>query len=442
MRTVIILIAGLLLLPTVLLAQAELCPALVQAAYAAAALECADVQPGEACFGNRPLDVSALGQGSFTRPGHKITGLQTLTSGAMNPGAGEWGVAVLNVVANAPDQTLTMIVLGDVTLENASAAESPVMLANLRVVEKVGLIVRAAPEEDAEVVALLNFGDIVPATGRLEFIEWLRVALPDGGSGWVSALSVLPEGDVDALPVVSAADTPPETFYSPLQAIEFTSGAESAPCSDAPASGILIQTMQPVSVQANGVDIQLDGTVFLQAPRELSVHVLEGTAQVTSREETESAAAGWRIEVRYDTEAHILTHPRKAEQDAYVQMRPLPFELLPRGIDEPEFNLMGVTTPAAPDRPVLEGIIDDSPCTVAAGNEVRLRQGPGRDYPIVGALYAGESARPDARAEGEGDVVWWRLSPGIWVSSDVVFFGGACEDLPFVESPPLPTATP
>jgi hypothetical protein len=443
MTKMIFLLAALLLLAVPgLMAQPEACPALVQAAYAAAALECADVPPGMACYGNAPLEVSALDSGSFRRPGDRIGGVQRLASGSMQTDAGAWGVAVLNVPANYPDQTITMIVLGGVIVENASPAQAPVVLANVRVAERVGLIVRAAPEENAERVGLLNFGDIVPATGRLPYLEWLRVALPNGGSGWVSALSVLPEGDVDALPVVSAADEPPQTFFSPLQALTLETAIEDSRCSAAPESGLLLQTSQPVTMQINDMTLQFDGTLYVQAPREFIVYVLEGSAQITLPDgKSETVWADWRARVRYDRPDQPGGAFRVPDQSPYFRLRPLPLNLLPRAVKDPAFNLIGVATPAPAERSPLEGMDASSPCTIAAVNEVRLRRGPGREYPILGALYPNESARPDARARGSDGAIWWRLPGEVWVSANVVLAVGMCSNtLPLVEAPPPPAA--
>jgi hypothetical protein len=443
MRTIITLLGGMLAFGPLALAQTDMmCPALVEAAYAAAALECEQVAPGTACYGSRPLTVTALGSGNFTRPGHRIGGVQSLESGPMDAASGEWGVAILNVPANAPDQALTMIVLGAVTLADTSGADAPVSTVPVRVTFSGGANLRARPAEDAALVAPLVVGQIIPALGRLADDSWLRLFLDDGRSGWVRVDLVTVTGDLDWLPVVTAASQPPESLYSPLQAFDLISAADDAPCSDAPDSGLLLQAAQPVNLRVNGVDLEMDGTVYLQAPRELIVNVLEGTARVASGGETQTTQAGNRIRVRYDAAEQALTTPRPPEPYSYVRLRPLPLNLLPREIEEPAFNLLGIVTPAAPDQPLLDGITASHACTVAAVNEVRLRRGPGRDYPIQGALYAGESARPDARAAGTDGILWWRLTGGVWVRSDVVLAAGTCGDLPLVEPTPSPTPTP
>jgi hypothetical protein len=424
------------------LAQENICPALVQAAYSATDLECSDLTTGEACYGNRPLDVTALATGDFTRPGHRISGVQALESGAMRPDTGEWGVAELSIATNAPGQTVTMVVFGAVALEDASGQSASVNTLPARVTFPGGTNLRAQPVEDAEIIAPLVAGQIIPATGRLEDGSWFQLYLDSERSGWARADVIRVEGDLEWIPVVTADDPAPESLYNPLQAFNFSSTEQDAMCAEAPDSGILLQAAQPVSMLVNGADVQFDGTIYLQAPREMTIHVLEGTAQVTSGGETQTAEAGKRIRIRYDTGAQTLGAPRAPEDFFYVRMIALPLHLLPREVPEPAFNLLGVVTPAVPDQPVLQGIIDESPCTAAALNEVRLRQGPGREYPIQGALYANETARPDATAIGSDGMLWLRLAQGVWVRDDIVLTAGACANLPTVEAPPVPTATP
>lgn len=429
-------------LPTLAAAQDNLCPALVRAAYSATDLECSDLAPGEACFGNRPLDVTALDTGSFTRPGHRINGVQALSSGTMRPDAGEWGMAELNIASGTPGQTVTMIVFGAVALEDASGQSAPVNTLPARVTFPGGTNLRAQPAEDAPIVAPLVAGQIIPATGRLEDGSWFQLVLDSERSGWARADVIRVEGDLEWIPVVTADDPAPESLYNPLQAFNFSSTEQDALCAEAPDSGILLQAAQPISMLINGADVQFDGTIYLQAPREMTIHVLEGTMQVTSGGETQTANAGKRIRVRYDTGAQTLAAPRTPEDYHYARMLPLPLDLLPREVPEPVFNLLGVVTPAVPNQSALEGIIDDSPCTAAALNEVRLRQGPGREYPIQGALYANETARPDGTAIGSDGMLWLRLAQGVWVRDDIVLTRGRCADLPTVEAPPVPTATP
>jgi len=75
--------------------------------------------------------------------------------------------------------------------------------------------------------------------------------------------------------------------------------------------------------------------------------------------------------------------------------------------------------------------------TVSASNNVNLRGGPGTNYPIVGSLASGQTARVEAR-NGE----WLYLSSGKWVASWVVTVTGSASSLPSRSAPPPPAAAP
>src|SRR5690606_35393460 len=139
------------------LAQTEACPAIVQAAVASTLLECASLEAGQVCYGNAAVTVETSDDSSFRRRGDtvSVTSLQSLTSGPMNLDEGEWGMALLRVQANTPAEVLTYIVVGDVHLENASAAAEPVSLVNVRVREVTGANVRAQPQESADLLTAL-----------------------------------------------------------------------------------------------------------------------------------------------------------------------------------------------------------------------------------------------------------------------------------------------
>ena len=426
-------------------ALAQSCAALIDAVYAQAALECETVLPGEACYASSPVTTPGLTDESFAQPGDSMIGVQALQTGAFDLEAGEWGVAIVSVPTNQPDESITMIVLGDVLLDNASAEAAPVIAVPVRVTFPGGTFLRAEPSAEAAQVAPLVVGQIVPATGKLADGSWFRLSLEDGSSGWVRADLIDVDGDFTILPDVSVDDAAPGSLFGPLQAFDFASGISSAPCSDVPDSGLLVQAPGAVTLRVNGADIQFAGTVFLQArrQRELIVNVLDDTAQVTSGGVTETASVGNRIRVPYDADGERLAAPRAPQPYLYGRLSSLPFGLLPRPVVDLPVNLLNLVTPAAPDGTLLEGITAESVCTVGAVNEVRLRQGPGTDYPITGALYAGEQANPNARAEASDGVIWWRLVQGVWVSADVVAAAGSCTaTLPLIDAPPVPTMIP
>lgn len=425
-------------------AQPNTCPAIVQAAAASTLLECDTVAAGEVCYGNAFITAEGA---DLSRRGDRATlgAVDVLRSGPMSLDRGEWGMAVMRVQGNTSQQVMTYVVVGDVELENAADAREPVYLPDVRVREVTGANVRARPAEDTALVTRLSSGQVVQALGWLADESWLLVLLPDteAGFGWVRADLMRVEGERDRLRTLRPTAQPPANLYSPMQAFNFQSGIYAAFCAAAPDSGVLVQSADrsgQLTLRVNEIDVRFEGTFFIQAEieGEMTVSVLEGAVTLTVDDSATTVEAGSRVRLPWDAEAEQYAAPLRAEEYRYLRMRTLPLEVLPRPDIRLDFNLIDLVIPAPRTGGPLDGLNADSVCTVAAVEEVRLRQGPGQVFPITSRLLAGESARPDARAEGADGVLWWRLTDDFWVRSDVVLWQGNCPDLPIIPAPPPP----
>lgn len=448
MRRLLLLPLTFVLIPLVVLAQADACPAIVKAAYSSALLECAAVEAGQLCYGSSRLDIDPPND-DFSRPGYVVNmhELKTLTSSPMDVDDGQWGIAVARA-ALQQNQTMTLVVVGDVTLENLIEATTPVIYVDVRVTFSAGANVREESGEDSALMTSLPSGQDVPATGSSNDRAWLRLLLPDGSAGWVRTDLVQPSGDIEQLPIVEAGDVGPRSLSGPWQAFNLRSGAADALCTAAPESGVMLQADDgagEISLTVNGVLLTFPGTAYLQAREggELSVAALEDNVRVLSAGVEQVAIPGTRIRVRWDAERGVPGAPRDLEHYEYARLRVLPLALLPRPVESSlVVNLLGVVTPAAPSP--LDGITGGSICTIAAFNdEGRLRAGPGREYSIVGGLRSGESANPDGRALALDGTRWWRLREGLWAREDVVYAAGMCSSLPLIEElPPAAASSP
>lgn len=444
MRSTLLVVITALVTAVVVAAQAEICPAaatLVRAAVANTTLECANVQVGQACYGSPGLDAETVENTRFNRVGHTldIPKLLALESSALNIDDGEWGISVLRPQSNTPDEILTYVVFGDVKLSSTSTESKPIHTIPVRVTFNAGANVRETPSESAALAGRLSAGDVVPATGRLADGSWFRVFMNNSKSGWVRADLIRLEGELSAIPAITPDEPAPTSLFSPMLVFQFTSGQNDAPCSSVPNSGILAQTGGvPMHLIVNGVDLFLDGTVYLQAKPEGGVIVtaLEGEVRIVSAQTEKIVIPGFRSEVRWNADQLALAAPRDLLQTEFVRVQALPLSLLERPV-ELEFNLLGVVTPAAPNP--LASITAEGRCTIAAVNdEVRLRTGPGTDFPVRGNLYTDQSANPEARSIGSDGAIWWRLAEGMWVRWDIVFYEGDCGAVPMIDAPPLP----
>lgn len=71
------------------------------------------------------------------------------------------------------------------------------------------LNVRAGPSADTELLGQVKQGDALPILGRDDTGDWLRVQLPDGQAGWVSAQYVRVDADVAPSATPATAETVP-----------------------------------------------------------------------------------------------------------------------------------------------------------------------------------------------------------------------------------------
>jgi hypothetical protein len=288
-------------------------------------------------------------------------------------------------------------------------------------------------------------------TGRLADSSWLRVQIPNGAAGWISALTMT--SDVSGVPVISRDETPPEMFFRPFASFNFESGMDDARCAGVPESGVLLQSPGETAYRfrVNGVYFELAGTMFLQAQPDtfFIAQVLEGEAL--------AAVGNRRVTIPQGFETVLLmSHaddgtplpagaPGVPAPYEHEPLLALPMRLLPR-LAYVVFDLRTIirVRPSTGDSP-LAGVLVSDPCVVTVGSDdVNLRSGPGTDFPIRGTINTRESALPIGRATGTDANNWWQLSQDVWISGTVTVTGGNCAAVPIVEAPvlPPPPATP
>lgn len=436
-------------------AQAD-CPVLERAALAQAELWCTDVDAGQVCYGSPRVRVSTPPEApdvDFTALGESVplTGIRSLWS---QTGEARWGVAVLRPqaypVGSWQAGVATLVLLGDATIINTGQEFSSIQTQAVTISAPRGVNIRSGPNTNYRVIAAAREGERIKATGQLAGGSWLRVQLPTGVNGWMTAAAT---DDTRArLPQVSSEDDPPGLLYPPFSAFQLIS-APAARCEAAPDSGVLLQTpagAEPLRFVVNGVAVLLRGTAFIQAQSDLGlrINVLTGQATATVRDEVLQIAEGFRL-----VQALIVDDagPRPAESAprvqpyAYARMITLPLDLLPLpayyGLD-----LASIIRPRPESGSPLAGMLISEPCRVTVGEGgVNLRTGPGTDYPIRGVIDFRESAEPIGRTVGTDGFNWWQLALDVWLRTDTTVIGGDCAavpDVPAPPPPPRPTATP
>lgn len=329
-------------------AQEDTCPTIVQTALAAADDACTGIGRNQACYGN--IDLNAVPQPgapefTFSRPGDlvNVADVQTLTLSPLDRDSDVWGVALMKIQANLPDtlpgQNVTFLLFGDVEIANA-------VTTNIEAVTLQGTAGEMTPLMESVTAAtmptMLSDGDILTIDGRDSTGQFLHVSLEDGTVGWVPMMMVQVDGDTNILPVIdllsgesTSASAP---ALNPMQAFYFRTGANDAPCEEAPDSGILIQTPEgagQVELTMNGVDIQLGSTAYIQAGDELTFSLIEGSSEVTADGVTRTLPEGTRVRVPLEEQdGNLVAAAEPSEVEPYdaSELSALPVGLLEREI--------------------------------------------------------------------------------------------------------------
>jgi hypothetical protein len=163
----------------------------------------------------------------------------------------------------------------------------------------------------------------------------LQANLPDTLPG--QNVTFLLFGDVQLQNGVEGGDSSTGAPLTPMQAFYFQSGMNDAPCTQAPDSGILVQTprgVEQIQFTVNDVNITLGSTVYLQAQAhgEMTASVVEGEATIQSDGLSVDVPAGSRVRVPLDVQGRALGVPSEPEPYDAAKMAVLPIRILPRAI--------------------------------------------------------------------------------------------------------------
>ena len=244
------------------------CPAVIEQALSSVGNNCGGLNRNSACYGFQDVLATFSDETppeAFSQPSDRV-GLITLKNvgtSPMNPALQEWGIALLSLQANLPDtlpgQSTIFMLLGDSEVENAVPPDEAFTSgAVVNVTTSVATGLFYLPGTDQPVVRAIPENEVLPADAISEDGQWVRVVYSNR-FGWVSRQVLLPQDNVESLPVVT-----PET-RTPMQAIYLRTGITGTDCSEAPDS-LVVQGPQNVmiDIDVNGADIRLGSTIALR----------------------------------------------------------------------------------------------------------------------------------------------------------------------------------
>lgn len=325
----------------VAVAQEPTCSAIIETAWTAIEDLCAGTGRQQACYGHEAITFQpqpGFNAALFEQPGDIIDlmTIQSLRFSALDLATGQWGVAQMRLQADIPvanGENVTMLVFGNVDIQNAVPAPTPVAV-NVTVANTINI--RLTPTTGAPIVATLAPGTTVTARARLADSSWLQIEVPETGEvGWVYAALVSAPADELAGLNVATSSAP---YYGPMQAFYFSSGTESPVCDEMPPDGLLIQTPEgvaEVSLLINEVNIQIGSTAFLTAEsgESMAIRVVEGKVTAQTAEGRSTAIAGTQISIPLDDNLSPTAPPTMPTAYETNVVARLPVTQLERPID-------------------------------------------------------------------------------------------------------------
>jgi hypothetical protein len=319
----------------------DACPAIIQTALQTVSEVCQGVGRNQACYGNLLMQIEpqpGVENLQFEQIGDvaDVSDIQSLSLSGMDTATGAWGVALLRIQANLPGslpgQNVTFLLFGEVEL---TSAVQPASEMTLQAAVSGATDLRLFPQEDGAVMRILPADEMLRVDGRLEDNRWLRVQTADGQQGWALAEQIdTGDAGIDSLPVLD----PGQPSYGPMQAFYFSAGIADAACEEAPDSGILIQTPEgpsTVTLNVNGIDVELGSTMYLRARPEnqLGVSLIEGEAFVEAEGERQFIPTGSWITVPVGEDGFVIGPPSLPLPYNDDRMQTLPVDLLDRAIE-------------------------------------------------------------------------------------------------------------
>ena len=394
----------------------ESCAAFVQSALNTLLSGCVATGSEQACYGHG--DVTAFPKSenislTFNQSGDMVflEDVQAIRTSAMDINSTRWGISLMQIRANLPEtmpQNVTMLLLGDVTVEQAPTGSA----FSISVVTNQPVNVREVPGNSGTIVGSLDAGTVLNVTGKgvIRGEEWLRIDFNHvlGEVAWVVGNGVS-GGERDALPIYKYDGTllqAPQMNIDEMQAFTLRNGMNDPACAEAPESGILIQTplaIERVSLLINEVEVRIIGTIFVQTRGDvLTVFTLDGTVGVSAFGSAWRVPPGASVDTPLNSQHIARDVPEQPTPYRFASVQALPVSILPQVISIPEaissFELARVLpptpTPLPPDVVPTPQIVDAPIVSVAGVGIPDSGIGLGQQYRTNRALCINDIPPP------------------------------------------------
>jgi len=330
------------------------CTDLVERAIIALQDNCDSLERNSACYGYNAVSAvfsQVVPSDYFTRPADRagLLDLISLQTTPLDMDSDRWGIALMNMQANLPNtlpgQAVTVLLLGDSTIENRVDALDIAPIAQpVDVRLESATDARTSPSDTSNTIARVRVGTALLADALNADGTWLRVVVDDFPA-WIRRDATNSPSGLNNLPAITSP------IQSPMQAFYFTTGVGTIGCAEAP-NTITIKSPENLTVDlsVNGVDIRIGSTITLRnsAPNELSFTVQEGHLETVTGEYIE---AGQTLIAQTDDFGSIVywqeSRPATPEEQAYGEIANRALDIDPEALDiRPETETIPETNEA------------------------------------------------------------------------------------------------
>lgn len=353
---------ALITAPAFIQAQGSTCEPVVARALEAIGQNCDGLPRNSACYGYTQVDAQFTRVGleeAFRQPADRteLASIQRIQTSPLNFELDEWGIAVLNVQANLPQilpgQSVTFLLIGEVSLENQAVLQGPVFPVIVTTSRPADLRLEAA--ETAEILLTIPAQTAVAAYATTSDGTWIRVGHEDV-YGWLPrmAFSGSEQARLENQLPIEDGGAP-----QPMQAFTVRTGLGGVQCAEAPPSLMVMQGPQNVRINltVNGAAVEIASTILLfqTAPDILRLVTADGTAQFENGDEV---PRGWLAEMPIDEitgqtlgDWGGIRPLTTAELDALRPLEQFPSNLLNYPIDIPDEGAAPTPTRVPTRRP-------------------------------------------------------------------------------------------
>ncbi|GIK63997.1 MAG: hypothetical protein BroJett018_17910 [Chloroflexota bacterium] len=305
---VLILVAALLYatIPTIApappttYAQNAACDPLVQEALQKVANTCLNLGRNEICYGYQNISAILRDPSLTFESEGDIVGVdqvETLITRPIDPNTGEWGIAMMRLQANLPNDSdgyVTVLVFGGTEINNQVQLASNNAACQATNNTSESLNIRSGPGTNFPGVDIFDSGATLPVDGRNEAGDWLHIP-----NGWISASLVTTTCDTSQLALVSNSGP----MNAPMQSFTLRMDEEAA-CQAIP-TGMMVQTEsgQTATVMVNNVQLQIGSTAQIRTngPNgNLVIRNIQGNVVVTSGGKTVEVEDGEETNVPFE----------------------------------------------------------------------------------------------------------------------------------------------